>query len=109
MLEHNSELYIDENPLLPRSMYFEQSYPNPFNGSTKISFTLKKPDDISITIYDLFGAEVALLFKGFQVNGVHSLQWDGSSHKKKSVASGIYFCEIKNNTEVITKKMIYCK
>ena len=94
---------------MPRSVYFDQSYPNPFNGSTKISYTLKQPDDISITIYDLFGAEVAQLFKGFQINGTHSLQWDASSDKKKPVASGIYFCEIKNNTEVITKKMIYCK
>ena len=109
MLEHNSQLYIDENSPLPRSVHFDKSYPNPFNGSTKISYTLKQPDDISITIYDLFGAEVAQLFKGFQINGTHSLQWDGSSDKKKPVASGIYFCEIKNNTEVITKKMIYCK
>jgi PKD repeat protein/pectate lyase len=70
------------------------NYPNPFNSSTMIYYSLRDPAAVSVRIYSLLGEEVATLFEGDQQPGDHALSWNGVDSKGKQVSSGIYLYRI---------------
>jgi hypothetical protein len=82
----------------------KQNYPNPFNPSTTISYTLQKPSEVKIGVYDLLGHEVALLVDGKKTAGTHTVQFDGTD-----LSSGIYFYKLQSEGKVISKKMTLIK
>ena len=61
-------------------------YPNPFNPSTTIIYTLAVPSRVTLTVYSLTGQKVATLVNGTMSAGRHSALFDGSN-----LASGLYF------------------
>ena len=80
------------------------NYPNPFNPTTRISFTLKNGGKVSLRIYDVLGKEVANLADGVYEAGKHVATFNGSN-----LASGIYFYRLVTPTATITKKMVLTK
>ncbi|KAF0140465.1 MAG: hypothetical protein FD122_2480 [Stygiobacter sp.] len=80
------------------------NYPNPFNPTTKISFSLKDGGKISLKVYDVLGKEVANLADGVFEAGRHEAAFDGSN-----LASGIYFYRLVTPSATITKKMMLMK
>lgn len=80
------------------------NYPNPFNPSTQISFTIKERANISLKVYDVLGKEVASLADGYYEAGKHTATFDGSN-----LASGIYYYRLITTTTTITKKMMLVK
>ena len=66
-----------------------QGYPNPFNPSTKIDFSLPVDSEMFIWIYDLQGREVIALVNGTIKAGYHSVIWNASSY-----SSGMYFVKM---------------
>lgn len=92
-----------ENSITP-SEYSIKSYPNPFNNSTIIQYSLPESAQISIKIYDIIGNEVKELFEGIESNGVYSKMW-----KPETESSGIYFVVLRTNKSVITHKLLYLK
>ncbi len=90
---------------VPAKYELMQNYPNPFNPSTNILFNLPKKSNVSLSIYDISGKEVATLLSGDYESGEHSVTWDGSA-----VASGVYFYKlIASDGFTETKKMILVK
>ena len=78
------------------------NYPNPFNGTTHINFQISKSSNISLFIYDIYGNEVKRIKENeFMTSGSYSIEFDASE-----IASGIYFYQIKTETNQISKKMI---
>ena len=65
-------------------------YPNPFNPSTVISYTVNSSANVSIIIYDISGREIRTLESSFRTAGVYSINFNASN-----LASGIYFCIIR--------------
>lgn len=99
----------DPNKILQSEENFEtdelvSNYPNPFNPSTQISFTLKESGKVSLKIYDVLGKEVANLADGYYEAGKHTATFNGSN-----LASGIYFYRLTTPTATITKKMMLLK
>ncbi|RJQ57265.1 MAG: T9SS C-terminal target domain-containing protein [Stygiobacter sp.] len=80
------------------------NYPNPFNPSTRISFTLKERGKVSLKVYDILGKEVANLADGFFESGKHVTAFDGSN-----LASGVYFYRLVTPNATISKKMMLMK
>ena len=85
------------------------NYPNPFNPTTTISFSLTA-EDAEIIIYNIKGHKI----KTFLINSsthtpINSIIWDGKDSEGKDVASGIYFYKMKAGKYVSTKKMILMK
>lgn len=80
------------------------NYPNPFNPSTTISFSLPSRSFVTLKIYDVIGREVATLVSESLDAGFHSRQWNASY-----LSSGIYFYRMKAGTFVSTKKLILLK
>jgi hypothetical protein len=77
------------------------NYPNPFNPSTTISFTLPRTENITLKVYEMLGREVATLVEGREEAGEHSVKWNA-----ESFASGVYFYQIKAGGFVDTKKLL---
>ncbi len=99
--EYQSESTEDliENP----SHQFK-AYPNPFNPETTISFSVRPNDQATLAIYNLKGQRVKSCGK-FQT-GKHKIVWDGTNDALKPVASGVYLCRLKSNTETKTRKLM---
>ena len=95
-------LGVDENEGSNNPSQIElNNYPNPFNGTTTIEYTIRKSAEVSVTIYDVFGKQVKVLVNKNQNAGTHQVIWDGSQ-----LSEGFYFCQLKIGARTITKKMI---
>jgi hypothetical protein len=99
----------DELASTPNDYNLFQNYPNPFNPSTTIRYSILKPSDVIIKIYDVLGREVNTLVNEFKENGTFQVTWNGDDDFRNKVSSGIYFYRIKAGTFVKTKKMILLK
>jgi hypothetical protein len=80
------------------------NYPNPFNPSTKINFTLPLNTNVRITIYNSIGQEILELVNGNYEAGSHMVLFDG-----KNFSSGIYFYSVEAGNYFVTKKMLLLK
>jgi len=102
---------VDDNgePNLPSAFELQQNFPNPFNPETVISYTLQHVGQVSVTVYNLLGRQIATLVDERQNAGTYSLTWDGRDHDGRPVASGVYFYQLKAGNIAQTKKMILLK
>jgi len=85
------------------------NYPNPFNPSTTIAFTLAKEEHVSLDIYNIKGQKVKTFFNEKMTQGSHQVIWNGKDNNNKDVTSGIYFAKIKSQSTNATHKMLLIK
>jgi hypothetical protein len=85
------------------------NYPNPFNPTTEISYSLKKSGPVSIRIFNVKGQVVKTLVNEDQSAGTHSVTWKGSDNSGKDVSSGVYFYRMTAKDYKSTKKMMLMK
>lgn len=90
--------------IVPNEFKLSQNYPNPFNPTTKINFSLPKPGNVSLKVYDVSGKTVATLVNEKLKAGVFEYEFSGAG-----LSSGIYFYRITANEFVETKRMILVK
>ena len=88
----------------PTKYELMQNFPNPFNPTTKISFSLPKQGLVSLKIYDMLGKEVAQLVNEVRTAGNYSVDFNAAS-----LASGVYFYRIEAADFVDTKRMMLIK
>ncbi|UCE67268.1 MAG: T9SS type A sorting domain-containing protein [Candidatus Zixiibacteriota bacterium] len=106
----SSQTDIESDPVLPDMYAMSQNYPNPFNNKTMISFDLSFPENIELTVYDLIGREVAILYAGRAEAGRTVVNWDGRSSSGDGLPSGIYFYRLTAaEGETITRRMTLLK
>ena len=98
-----------ENEPLPERFTLDQNFPNPFNPTTEITFTLNQESDITLTIFNMLGQEVKELTSGFKPVGKYTVQWNGKDNLGRSVSTGVYLYSLNNGTQVLTKKMVLMK
>ena len=87
-----------------------RNYPNPFNPSTTISFSMQNNRNVKISIYNIKGQKVKQLVRNQLSSGQHSVVWNGRDENNQPVSSGIYFYQLKidgNSREI--NKMILIK
>ncbi len=89
---------------LPDDFALFQNFPNPFNPSTKITYSLPKNAHVILKIYDVLGKEVTTLVNEEKSAGYYSMRFDGSK-----LSSGIYFYRIQAGNFVSTKKFVLMK
>lgn len=99
----------DQDPLTPQITKLNGNYPNPFNPSTTISFSLNKKSELNLSIYNLKGELVKNLIDSEMSAGKYNLVWDGLNERKKPVAAGVYFLKMNCSDYSSTKKMIILK
>ena len=89
---------------IPTSFSLAQNFPNPFNPTTTIEFSLPKSEDVTLKIYNLLGEEVKTLINEYKETGNHTVQFNANN-----LASGIYLYRLQAGSFVETKKMILLK
>ena len=85
------------------------NYPNPFNPSTTIEFSIPKTQLVSVVIYDVLGRQIKSLFNSELSLGKHDVVWDGKNNIGETVNSGVYFYTVKTSNKLLTGKMILQK
>jgi len=103
---HNSLDIFNKNIAILQSESSFNIYPNPFNSYTTISFEFSQIANYKISIYNIKG-QLLKIETGIGKKNIWS--WDGKDNNQKSVASGIYFCEIKADNFIERKKMVLLK
>ncbi|MEA1972206.1 MAG: T9SS type A sorting domain-containing protein, partial [Candidatus Cloacimonadota bacterium] len=85
------------------------NFPNPFNPTTKIKFTIPEKAEVSINIFNIKGQQVRKLVNSQFTAGQYSVVWDGKDNFEKQVSSGVYFYKINSGEEHIVRKMLMMK
>ncbi|KAF0138405.1 MAG: 5'-nucleotidase [Ignavibacteria bacterium] len=106
---HDSEMILFSEEQIAETKkeitkYAVTNYPNPFNPSTTISYSLPQAGHVVLKVYDVLGREVAELANGFKEKGKHIVTFNASS-----LASGFYVYTIKVNDFFASKKMLLTK
>jgi len=101
----------DDHEITPLVKSTLSVYPNPFNPSTTISFTLVKDfDEITeINIYNLKGQRVKQLISKHLSADQHSVVWNGTDSNNKQVSNGVYFVRLKSGSINLNKKILLLK
>ena len=94
---------------VPESYALEQDYPNPFNPTTTINFSLKDKGHVLMSIYNIRGQLVRQLVDGEKLAGHFSIEWDGRNNSGIIMPSGTYLYAIKVNDFSYTRKMAFMK
>lgn len=68
--------------------------PNPFSSRAEITWQQKTTEKVSISIYDIKGRHIRTLLNDTRTAGNQALKWDGKDNQGKSVANGIYYCQV---------------
>ena len=96
---------VEKTPDAYRTM-LHQNFPNPFNPSTVIEYSLAQAGHVEIAVYDVHGRKVATLVDGLREPGAYREVWDGKNEKGRVVASGIYFCRLTSDDGTLIRKMV---
>ncbi len=95
----------DGRNLLPNDFSIS-NYPNPFNPSTRISYSAPQTGYVTITVHDVLGRTVSTLVDGVVGKGNHAIDWSGKDGKGRDAASGIYIARIQSGQFMKTAKMM---
>ncbi|HET6347725.1 MAG TPA: T9SS type A sorting domain-containing protein [Candidatus Krumholzibacteria bacterium] len=85
------------------------AFPNPFNPSTTIRYSIGRAADVSLVVYDVAGRQVRVLVDQHRSPGTYESPWDGRDSRGNPVASGVYFYRLHAGTFTDTKKMVLLK
>ncbi|MCE5252327.1 hypothetical protein LLG96_19170 [bacterium] len=100
---------VDENTTIPQSLLLIRSYPNHFNPSTTIGFTLPEAGSSTLIIYNIAGQKVRGLVAESMTAGRHTAVWDGKDDSGAPVSAGIYFTRLTCGRRTATGKMVMVK
>lgn len=92
------------NNEIPKQYSLEQNFPNPFNPSTSISFSLPKAGVVTLEVYDASGRKVSTLVNEEMEAGNFKYEYNAGN-----LSSGVYFYKLSSNDFTETKKMILVK
>lgn len=96
-------------PELPVDYQLSQNFPNPFNPTTTIRFSVPEASDVRISIYNMLGQEVRTLFAGAMDRGTKAVAWDGKDNNGLSLTSGSYIYRMTAGSFVESHKMMLLK
>jgi len=91
---------------LPGDLSILDIYPNPFNNSVNIRYSVISPGNIEVTIYDYLGKEVKSLFNAQHASGLHQIDWKGISNTGLPTPSGVYFARLSSERQTTVSKML---
>ena len=101
----------DEPSTIPISSMplIKSNYPNPFNPSTTIEYSIPSAGKAKLCVYNIRGQKVKTLFDGTAEKGLHRLVWDGRDGSGRSVASGIYLIHLESSGKSSIRKAMLMK
>jgi hypothetical protein len=89
---------------LPTEFDLSQNFPNPFNPTTIISYSLPRAGFVRLDIFNILGQQAATLDEGYRPAGIYRIDFDGANYP-----SGIYFYRLQHDGGALTRKMMLVK
>jgi hypothetical protein len=99
-----TNIIADFNDINQKVFKLNQKYPNPFNPTTKISYSIPKKEFTTLKLYNPIGEEVAKISSGIEEAGYHTV-----SFHRSNLVSGFYFYKLKSGNFIDTKKLLLLK
>jgi len=99
--------FADEDLVLTTAL--KGNYPNPFNPTTTISFSLAETANVDLKVYNAKGQVVKTLVAGEMTADNHTVVWNGDDNSGKAVSSGVYFYRMSTKGFNSTQKMMLIK
>lgn len=96
----SGQVFVNDEDRI-KDFQLNQNFPNPFNAGTVISYAVPEASFVSINIYDLSGQTVRQLVNEYKAAGRHSVFLNAAG-----ISSGVYFCRMKTEKHIITRKMV---
>jgi len=93
-----------EKKIIPTECALSQSYPNPFNPTTNISYSLSEPGTVELTVFDVLGRRVSEIVHEYQTVGSRTVKFDGSAFP-----SGVYFVRLTTGGKEFTQRLLLLK
>lgn len=109
----NVDLHEDNTSGVPVAVMpgaeLRQNFPNPFNPSTRIEFTLERAGNVEVAVYDLAGRRVAVLREGLLEAGQHFVNWDGRTDDGTALPAGQYNYVLSTAAGRVARSMVLVK
>ncbi|NWF88664.1 MAG: CotH kinase family protein [Ignavibacteriaceae bacterium] len=99
-----TDLEEEKASTIPNEYKLYQNYPNPFNPATTIKFDVPASGLVCLKVYNILGKEVKTLMNEYKNAGSYSVSFDA-----EGIASGVYLCQLKSGSTVLTKRMVLIK
>lgn len=96
-------------PLTPIATTLEGNYPNPFNSSTHIEYSIAKGGHVLLQIFNIQGQLVKTVIDEYKLPGNYAFDWNGKNQSATPVASGSYFYRLTIGDFSQTRRMILVK
>lgn len=96
-------------PVVVMETAFNSIYPNPFNPSTTLSFSLAQSSDVKIKIYNIKGELVREYTEYNKAKGNHKFVWNGKDNNHNNCGTGIYFFKLQAGDYSLTRKALLVK
>jgi len=93
----------------PEQVILTGNYPNPFNPSTTITFTLPATGHTTLDVYSMTGQKIRTLVADTLPAGNHEILWDGADENSLAVSSGVYFARLRYGDVRLNHKMTFVK
>ncbi len=97
---------VEGDAVQPFEFNLEPAFPNPFNSLTTIPFSLDGADNVTLTLFDMNGREIAAIFEGSMTAGHHSTSFDASSF---DLSSGVYYLQLSAGEKTTGQKLLYLR
>ncbi len=104
----NSVVSVEDEEILPDE-FLISAYPNPFNPSTSISYTLPTNSEVKLKLYDILGNEVITLVNEEKMKGTHKAIWNGKNSAGSNVSTGIYIARLYAGNQFKNLKLMLLK
>jgi hypothetical protein len=103
-IQYSTSTSADGGTDTPKMLEMTDNYPNPFNPSTQIRFSLPTDQPARLSVYNLLGVKVATLIDGAMAAGSHTATWDATG-----MPSGLYFARLEAGSATEMKRMVLAK
>jgi hypothetical protein len=97
----NPTMSVEKDEDYPATYLLSQNFPNPFNPTTTIAFSIPQAGNVTLKVFDALGREVATLINGFRSEGKYNAEFDASK-----LSSGMYLYKLTSGSFSEVKKMI---
>ncbi len=105
----SSDPQLSVEDATPTSFALTGNYPNPFNPSTHIAFTISASGMVHLSVYDVTGRKVRDMFSATLSTGAHEMVWDGRDESGAAVSSGTYIARLKMGNFAQSHRMTLMK
>lgn len=100
---------VSNDQIIANEYQLYANYPNPFNPSTNIRYSLPQASNVKVEVFNMLGQLVNTIVNQYQQAGTYNVVWNGNDLSGNQVSTGVYVYKLSTDNFVSAKKMILVK